>query len=60
MNDFFSQIKTHADPNFVDKTAVYLPSEHRFSVLSRSLSEYQGADILSLTQNNDLIEGADR
>lgn len=60
MNKFFSQIKTHADPNFVDKTAVYLPSEHRFSTLSHALSDYQGADILSLTQNNDLIEGADR
>lgn len=60
MNYFSSQIKAHTDPNFVDKTAVYLPSEHRFSTLSRSLSGYQGVDILSLTQNNDLIEGAYR
>lgn len=50
---YFDGVTDH----FVDKTDVYLSLEHRFYKLACALASYQGADVLPITDNNELITG---
>ena len=43
--------------HFIDKTPISLPSSHRFYELSQQLNTYQGVDILSFIDDNELLVG---
>lgn len=46
--------------HFIDKTAITLPTSHRFYSLSQKLTAYQGVDIVSFVDDNELLTGLTR
>lgn len=44
----------------VDKTPIILPTSHRFYSLSQKLTAYQGVDIVSFVDDNELLTGLTR
>lgn len=46
--------------HFIDKEKITLPQSHRFYELSQKFADYHGVDILSFTDDNELLTGLAR